>query len=150
MVTEVKQVIVGVDGSAAGRAALRLGADEAERRGAVLRPVLVFAPPEGEGLERRWPSPPAYRRIWVEAAEFRLAQACEQALADDFPGLVVEPEVIRGEPGAVLVDCATDDHTMLVVGTSARKPAWLHRHPVRRHCVQHATCPVLVAPAEEV
>ncbi|MFF7635183.1 universal stress protein [Kitasatospora sp. NPDC008050] len=139
----VRQVIVGVDGSAGSLAALRLGAQEAERHGVPLRPVLALVPPGGEAAEARWPSPPEYRRIWTEAAGSTLAEACAQAVGERGDGLAVEPEVVRGSPGPVLVDCAADSADLLVLGEGGHglRP---HRHSVGRYCLKHAHCPVLL------
>ncbi|WP_327071056.1 universal stress protein [Kitasatospora sp. NBC_01250] len=150
MSSTVRQVVVGVDGSAGSLAALRLGAEEAERHGVPLRPVLALVPPGGEAAEARWPSPPEYRRIWLEAAGNTLAEACARALGERTDGLEVEPEVVRGSPGPVLVDCACDSTDLLVLGDGGHGVrSLLHPHSVGRYCRKHAHGPVLlVHPAE--
>ncbi|TGA93813.1 universal stress protein, partial [Streptomyces sp. MZ04] len=49
------RVVVGVSGSPASLAALRVGVDEARRAGRVLVAVIAWEPPEGEGLYARRP-----------------------------------------------------------------------------------------------
>jgi hypothetical protein len=55
--------------------------------------------------------------------------------------------VARGEAGHVLVDLADADGDLLVVGGGDQAPLtrlWHGR--VTRHCVAHASCPVLAVP----
>ncbi len=77
------------------------------------------------------------------AAEQSLAAAVDEVPAA-FAGVPVRRQVLRGHPAAVLVDRAKDAD-LLVVGS--------HGHggfvgallgSVSQHCVQHATCPVVV------
>ena len=101
----VRRVVVGVHGSLGSLQALRLAADEARDRQAVLVPVIAWTPPGGDFAERSHPSP-YLRRIWREAARQRLAEAFDAGLGglpDDLP---VQARVERGEAGPVLVDVA--------------------------------------------
>ncbi|GAB2729580.1 universal stress protein [Kitasatospora kifunensis] len=150
MSTTVQRVVVGVDGSAGSLAALRIGLAEAERHGAVLRPVLALVPPGGEIAERRWPSPPELQRIWTGDARVRLLKACGQVLPEGVDGVEVEPEVVRGAPGAVLVDCAPASTDLLVLGACGHGTlSRLRPHSVSRYCLRHANCPVLVVHPDE-
>jgi len=62
-VSAVRRVVVGVHGSLGSLQALRLAADEARDRQAVLVPVIAWVPPGGDFAERSHPSP-YLRRIW--------------------------------------------------------------------------------------
>ena len=142
----VRRVVVGVHGSLGSLQALRLAADEARDREAVLVPVIAWIPPGGDFAERSHPSP-YLRRIWREAARQRLAEAFDAGLGglpDDLP---VQARVERGEAGPVLVDVASRPDDLLVIGTGRRSPiARALRKSVGRYCLAHAQCPVLAAP----
>jgi nucleotide-binding universal stress UspA family protein len=145
-VSAVRRVVVGVHGSLGSLQALRLAADEARDRQAVLVPVIAWVPPGGDFAERSRPSP-YLRRIWREAARQRLADAFEAALGglpDDLP---VHVRVERGEAGPVLTDVADGPGDLLVIGTGRRSPITRAlRKSVGRYCLAHAKCPVLAAP----
>ena len=107
------RIVVGVDGSASSKEALRWAADEAERRGDALEVVLV------------WDNP--YRDMWLPSnppgtdtlAHFRVAlrRTLEAILGED-PPVKVDPVVQEGHPAQVLVDRAKDAD-MLVSGAGA-------------------------------
>ena len=142
----VRRILVGVHGSLGSLQALRYAADEARRRDVPLVPVLAWLPPGGEMVERRSPSP-YLRRIWREAAWQRLWTAFDDGLGGVPADLRVEPQVVRGETGPVLVDAVDSPDDLLVIGTGRR---WglrraLHRS-AGRYCLAHARCPVLAVP----
>jgi nucleotide-binding universal stress UspA family protein len=145
-VSAVRRVVVGVNGSLGSLQALRLAADEARDRHAVLVPVIAWVPPGGDFAERSHPSP-YLRRLWREAARQRLADAFDAGLGgvpDDIP---VQARVERGEAGPVLVDVAEHPGDLLVIGTGRRSPiARALRKSVGRYCLAHAKCPVLAVP----
>jgi nucleotide-binding universal stress UspA family protein len=145
-VSAVRRVVVGVHGSLGSLQALRLAAEEARERQAVLVPVIAWTPPGGDFAERSHPSP-YLRRIWREAARQRLAEAFDAGLGgvpDDVP---VQARVERGEPGMVLVDVACREDDLLVIGTGRRSPiVRALRKSVGRYCLAHAKCPVLAVP----
>src|SRR5579875_3835460 len=60
--------------------------------------------------------------------------------------LLVEPHVVRGETGPVLVDVADHPDDLLVIGTGRRGLTRRLRGSVGRYCLAHATCPVLAVP----
>ncbi len=76
-------------------------------------------PPGGDLADRCTPS--LYlRRLWTEAAAKRLSEELEVAWGGVPAGLEVQPRVVRGEPGQVLVDIACDTEDLLVVGAGQR------------------------------
>src|ERR1700738_1559678 len=79
IVSAVRRVVVGVHGSLGSLQALRLAADEARDRHAVLVPVIAWTPPGGDFADRSHPSP-YLRRLWQEAARQRLAEAFDAGL----------------------------------------------------------------------
>jgi nucleotide-binding universal stress UspA family protein len=145
-VSAMRRVVVGVNGSLGSLQALRLAADEARDRHAVLVPVIAWTPPGGDFAERSHPSP-YLRRIWREAARQRLAEAFDAGLGGPPDDLQVHARVERGEAGRVLVDVAGHPDDLLVIGTGRRSPVGrLLRKSVGRYCLAHASCPVLAVP----
>jgi nucleotide-binding universal stress UspA family protein len=145
-VPTVRRIIVGVHGSLGSLQALRYAADEARLRNVPLLAVAAWVPPGGEMAERRAPS--AYlRKVWREAAWERLWAAFDAGLGGVPADLTVEPQVARGETGAVLVEAAGRPDDLLIIGTGRRAGIGrvLHRS-VSRYCLAHARCPVLAVP----
>jgi nucleotide-binding universal stress UspA family protein len=141
-----QRVIVGVTGSVGNLHALRRATDEARRRGLDLVAVHAWVPPGGDFAERRCPLP-ELRQVWQDAAWQRLSDAFDAAFGGFPPDVPVEPVVIRGEAGPVLVGFANQEDDLLVLGTG-RRGAFrrLPRRRVSRYCVTHAACPLLIVP----
>jgi nucleotide-binding universal stress UspA family protein len=145
-VSAARRVVVGVHGSLGSLQALRLAADEARDRGALLVPVIAWTPPGGDLAERSHPSP-YLRRLWREAARQRLAEAFDAGLGGPPGDLPVQARVERGEAGPVLVDVADSPDDLLVIGSGRRSPITRAlRKSVGRYCLAHAKCPVLAVP----
>ncbi|MBH1934512.1 universal stress protein [Streptomyces sp. AV19] len=144
----VERVVVGVDGSAGSVAALRQGAREAARHGAVLCPVFAWSPPGGEAADAVNPAPADVRAHWEQAAEAVLRRTCEAALGPDAPTAGItgfRPRTVRADAGAALVALSHHGTDLLVMGAGSH--GVLHRFvrgSVSRHCLRHAACPVLV------
>ena len=142
----VRRVVVGVHGSLGSLQALRLAAEEARDREAVLVPVIAWTPPGGDFAERSHPSP-YLRKIWRDAARQRLSEAFDAGLGgvpDDVP---VQARVERGEAGLVLTDVADRPDDLLVIGTGRRSAvSRALRKSVGRYCLAHAKCPMLAVP----
>ena len=147
----VRRVIVGTSASPGSLPALRYAAGLAWRADAPLIAVHAWVPPGGDLAERGRPSP-YLRKIWADAAGERLRAALRAAwgtLAPD--GVEVRPEVLRGEPGAVLVGIAWQPDDLLVVGAGRRGLLGRLRHGrVSRYCVARARCPVLAVPPPDL
>jgi nucleotide-binding universal stress UspA family protein len=144
------RVIVGVSESLSSLAALHRAVDEARHRGAVLVPVLAWAPPGGETAYRTSPCPPLLT-IWEQAAAKRLETAFEQGFGGRPVGVRVNPLVMRDRPGRALVRVAGQSGDMLVVGMGGRgRLQRLVRGSVSRYCLAHARCPVVAVPPSEL
>jgi len=145
-VPTVRRIIVGVHGSLGSLQALRYAADETRQRDVPLLAVTAWLPPGGEMAERRAPSA-HLRKVWREAAWERLWAAFDAALGGVPHDLHVEPQIVRGETGPVLVDTADRPDDLLIIGTGRRAGIGrvLHRS-VSRYCLAHARCPVLAVP----
>jgi nucleotide-binding universal stress UspA family protein len=123
------RVVVGVDYTPQGLAALRAAVGEAARRGVPLYAIRV---------DSLWPG--------QDFSSVDLAFA--EAFGGFPPGVEVH-RVLRLPPviGA-LVDCADQPGDLLVLGTSRR--GWWHAvwsGSIARACLGKASCPMLVVPA---
>ena len=128
------RVVVGVAPQHAFDDALAWAVREATRRECPLVPVQVRAP--AAALES------------AQDLDGRVLQRLVEASLTAQPGsqLLVEPEVLVGEPGPELVRHARPGD-LLVVGSRGRSPlaGWL-LGSTSTHCVHHAECPVVVVP----
>ncbi len=137
----MQTIVVGVDGSTHGEAALDFAAEEAALRGAHLRvvcawefpmvvaPMGVYPAESFEGL-----------RDDVEA----VVQASMARVAEVQPQVECEGVTIEGQPAAVLLKEA-QDADMIVVGSRGRgSVASLLLGSVSQEVVHQASCPVVV------
>jgi nucleotide-binding universal stress UspA family protein len=134
-----RRIVVGVDGSAASRAALGWAVRQAKLSGARVEAVTAWEVP----LALRTPWPPGLSTDFRKAAADTLADAV--ADTPDADGRVeIRSEVVEGNPAQVLLD-ASAGAELLVVGSRGHGgfvDALLGS--VGQHCVHHATCPVVV------
>lgn len=136
MHSEDAPVVVGVDGSAAGLAAVRAAVAEAAARGVGLRIVHAFAwSPHDAELP--------YQQLRDDAAEL-LERAVATAVRVT-PHVVTEARLVDGAPARVLVQ-HTRSAGLLVLGDDAEAPASaVPLDSVLLQAVARAWCPVLVA-----
>jgi nucleotide-binding universal stress UspA family protein len=130
------RIVVGVDGSEHGNAALRWAAEEAEVHGGEI--VAVFA----------WQLP----FIGVPGAFDRqeMEKTCKAFLEESLNAVLPVPEVpiskfvAEGDVSASLIE-ASRGADMLVLGSRGRGGfAGLKLGSVSQECVQHAACPVVI------
>jgi nucleotide-binding universal stress UspA family protein len=140
----MSRIVVGVDDSVGGRAALAWALDEARLRGARLEVTHSLSSPWSEGFNREWPSDEAW---FVEQAKKLLEELVAEV---DTEGIAVKPVtvIVRAEgPGFGLIDRAAGAD-LLVVGSRGRGGfTGLLLGSVSTQCVHHAPCPVVVVPA---
>jgi nucleotide-binding universal stress UspA family protein len=141
----VGRVVVGVSGSPGSLGALRYAAEMARGQNSILSPVLAWTPPGGDLADRRCPNP-YLRAVWKQAAWDRLWRAVDLALGGPPDGVAFSPDVVRGEPGAVLAQ-VVQPSDVLVIG-AGRQGALrrLMACRVGRYCMAHACCPVIAMP----
>jgi nucleotide-binding universal stress UspA family protein len=145
-VSAVRRIIVGVSGSPGSLQALRHAAGLAREYHAALIPIHAWTPPGGDLADRSHPSP-YLRQLWHDAAWQRLWNAIELAFGGVPSDVAVQSEVLRGEPGRVLVSVACQPDDMLVIGAGRRGPvAHALASRVSRYCLAHAKCLVLAVP----
>jgi nucleotide-binding universal stress UspA family protein len=129
-------IVVGIDGSAGSRGAIRWAAEQARLTGAELRAVSSW----------RWPNyvtriPPGAD---LKADTLRTLQEVTSEIRDAFPDVPISEHVVEGPSGPALLSRA-DDAVLLVVGAQGRStfPGML-LGSVAEYCVRHGRCPVVV------
>ncbi|GLY49828.1 universal stress protein [Lentzea sp. NBRC 102530] len=138
---ELRPIVVGVDGSAAAKAALRWAVDQAR----VLEcPVDVVSAWHVDYAVMMGPMPVA------SVPDPAGVEAAQRAVLDEATaGVDVRRVLAEGDAGDLLVKMSRDAR-MLVVGNRGRNPlAELLLGSVSSYCVHHATCPVVVVRAAE-
>jgi nucleotide-binding universal stress UspA family protein len=146
------RVVVGIDDSPAGLAALRWAIGFARSRGARLVAVRAWALglPRHGGLRRYRSHTPVVIAFHgaepVHAARSLIKRAFREAapdaLGDDVDVTIETPE---GNPGPVLTQIASGNNDVLVVGTTPGPSLKRAVHgSVSAYCTAHAHCPVTV------
>ncbi|MDQ0664110.1 nucleotide-binding universal stress UspA family protein [Arthrobacter ulcerisalmonis] len=133
------RIIVGVDGSDASIAALRVARVMAEPLSATVEAWACWDVPAGYGV---------YLAVGIEGFKYAAHQVLQETLADAFEQLppFVHARLVRGRPGPVLID-ASRTASLLIVGRRGHGSFALGS--VSSACVSHAHCPVLVVHAPE-
>jgi nucleotide-binding universal stress UspA family protein len=140
----MKTIVVGVDGSDGGAAALEFAAGEAVLRNARLRIVAAWQVPiaaYGTGFA------PALDPQSLDAFRVRAEQVADDASATAKtlqPSAEIEALAVQGQPADVLLAQA-DDAELIIVGRRGLGGfKSLLLGSVSQQVVQHATCPVVV------
>ncbi len=144
-----ERIVVGVDDSAGGRAALEHALREGAIRGAEVDVVGAFALPDF------WPGPavpgwsmgPSVEEV-RDAVFTRVEQIVAAARANlgDAGAAVVRVRAIGGNAAAVLLDAAHNAQLLVVGNRGHGGFASMVLGSVSLQCVLHAHCPVTVVP----
>jgi nucleotide-binding universal stress UspA family protein len=140
----MKEIVVGVDGSARSTTALRWAAELAARSGRRVRAVGSWQYPAGSAL----PTSDAALDD-PEAMDRMVRRTLDRAVGDGVPeGVPVEREVVRGPaPMALLPRAEHPRADLLVVGSRGLGGfSGLLLGSVSRQCLEHAQGPVVVVP----
>ncbi|MEV1122036.1 universal stress protein [Actinosynnema sp. NPDC049800] len=129
-----KKIVVGVDASPAGAAALAWAVRHAGAGGTVLAASVCRMFPEVCGGEDAFHS--AHRRVLREAVD-RLGP---------LEGVRIVETVVDGEPGPVLTGLAQDADTLVLGGHEYQRGDVAVVGSVVTYCVRHAPCPVVMVP----
>ena len=146
-----REIVVGVDTSGPGRAALRIAIEEAAGTGRSVCAVMVWNP----ALLFSGPAP-QYEPIGPVRADYRgqleaivrdvAGRATDLAGSATEEGVTVTAELLEGDPNLQLVRRA-DGASLLVLGSHGRtRVGSTILGSVGQACVRHATCPVLIVP----
>jgi nucleotide-binding universal stress UspA family protein len=138
-------VVVGVDGTAASRAAIRIAAQEARYRRAPLIAVMAYSGQPALGAPARQPvaapGPGGDERSTVESS---LRDLVTEALGNQADH--VELRVVAGTAGRQIVEAARDVRAQLIV-LATRGSMSMLLGTVSQYVLRKAPCPVLVVPA---
>jgi len=138
-------VVVGVDNSAASRAALRLAAQEARWRRVPLVAVTAYEPPVGPvgGYPIAARHTERERRATAEAA---LRATVDDELGDQAGQ--ADLRISEGLAGRVIIEAAREAKAELIV-LAARPGRTVVPGTVSQYVLLKARCPVAVVPAED-
>lgn len=141
------EIVVGVDGSPGGDAALAWALQEAALRGATVVAVSAWVYPTAASLS-------ALATASIDPKEFEqgakdvLAESVERVLRDTGSHVPVRQLVGEGPPAQVLLDAAAAGADMIVVGSRGRGGfAGLLLGSVSQQVAHHATVPVVIVRA---
>ena len=143
-----RRVVVGVDGSAGARAALRFALQDAARRDVPVEAVIAYTPPEAwmdfDGLG-------TFQHDKAEAAAVEQAQAviAEELRELPEPHPVVHVTAVLGSAADALIRESAGAE-LLVVGSRGHGGfSSMLLGSTSMQCVQHAPCPVTVVHSPE-
>jgi nucleotide-binding universal stress UspA family protein len=134
-----RRIVVGVDGSASSNAALAWAVKQATLSGVVVEAVTAWEFPAAYGYMMPLPG----KVNFADIAAGVVADAIAEVSASD-EQVKIRSVVAEGNAAQVLLD-ASEGAELLVVGSRGHggfTEALLGS--VGQHCVQHATCPVVV------
>jgi nucleotide-binding universal stress UspA family protein len=147
-----QRIVVGTDGSAGARAALRFALRDADRRGAALEVVAAFDTAEtltalcGSSTAPIAGATDDIREAVLKETTRLVEDVCAEVTAElgHLPDVTVT--VMAGSAAPVLLQ-ASHGADLLVVGSRGRGGfASMVLGSVGLQCVLHATCPVTVVP----
>jgi nucleotide-binding universal stress UspA family protein len=150
------RIVVGIDDSPAGLAALRWAVEGARTANAQLVAVRSWAlglPRHGGRRRHRGNLHPHVVLVFDgteqrDASAKLVRKAFHVAVGGVPRDVTVTIETPQGDPGAVLTGIAAADGDLLVVGANRHPSARRLVHgSVSRYCCLHAHCPVVVIPA---
>lgn len=131
-------IVVGVDGSASSRDALRWAARQARLTGADLHAVCAWNLPSGYGYAID------YSDVDLEAEARKGLDATLAQVLGDVPDAPLAAHVEQGHAASVLVE-ASRGADLLVVGSRGHGAfSGMLLGSVSQHCAQHAACPVVI------
>ncbi|NUT33841.1 MAG: universal stress protein [Hamadaea sp.] len=135
------RIVVGVDGSEAGRRALRWAAGEVAARGGTVQAVTAWSW-DGTGTFAPTATTPEEEQIRAEKIVFDEVAK----ISAEFPTVTIAADVVEGHPARVLTKAAADAD-LLALGSHGHSR--LHQAvlgSISEECVRTAGCPVVVLP----
>ena len=128
-------VVVGVNGTAAGLAAVRLGAREAVSRGRQLRIVHAFT----------WPGPNVDGYDEARQTASRILEEAAATAQRSTPGVRVDPQLVDGLPDRVLIQLSRTAEMVILGDDDVGSAPSLPITSVLVQTAARAFCPVVVA-----
>ena len=140
----METIVVGIDGSEGGNAALEFAAHEAAAHQARLRVITAWQIPNAVYAGGFMP-PANLNDAAQQDAEARVKEAADRA-AELEPSVYCEHEAIQGHPAEVLTN-ESRDASLVVVGSRGRGEfASLLLGSICHQVAQHARCAVVIVP----
>jgi nucleotide-binding universal stress UspA family protein len=138
-----KRIVVGVDGSAASRAALERAGDEAIRHGSELVVLAAWlpVPPPLAGTSSTLPTHGVTDAS--ETAKEQLMAAIRDVLGED-PPVLVQPQEKEGSAAKLLIDLSEDADLLVVASSGHGAFAVMLLGSVSQHVAAHAKYTVVV------
>ena len=144
MSASTETIVVGIDGSEGGAAALEFAAEEAALRAARLRIVLAWQMPVTvPSIDFAPPLDAATLDAFRVRAEQVAGDALE-AVKKEQPSLEGEALAVQGQPADVLLEQSADAALIVVGRRGLGGFSSLLLGSVSQQVVQHADCPVVV------
>jgi nucleotide-binding universal stress UspA family protein len=144
------RILVGVDGSAGSRRALRWAIDEADLRGATVIALTVWRGIEANddmALElASFPSIGRRDRAMAEMARERLEQAVSDTVGES--GVGIEPVVLEGDPAEALCRRSAEADLVVVGSRGHGTFTGLLLGSVSAKCAHHSPCPTVIVPTD--
>jgi nucleotide-binding universal stress UspA family protein len=144
IIAEIKQIVVGVDGSEASRAALRWAYDEAAHHNASLIAVSTWHPPALPMSPPYGSLPPEGYETQPERDARELLERLTGELEPREPAVEVRISISKGNPAKVLIDMSQGADLLVVGSRGYGGFAGMLLGSVSHHVVAHAACPVVV------
>lgn len=139
--TESSRIVVGVDGSAGGRAALKWAIDEATLRGSPLHLVHAWRPlyrdADGDHDESE-------AVLIARTHGDALLQAAQASIKVTAPSLRTVKELSRGRPSAVLLEAAVGARMLVVGARGLGGSPGMRLGSVGLHAAAHGPCTTVV------
>jgi len=143
--TKAARIVVGVDGSPCSKAALRWAMTQARVTGAPVEAVYAWHAPGSAGAGYGWATAPAVGDTNDSEAAKILDETIAEVAGEFDQPVNVLAQAIPGHPVQVLLRAATGA-ALLVVGSRGRNGfTGMLLGSVSQHCVQNASCSVVVA-----
>jgi nucleotide-binding universal stress UspA family protein len=141
-----RRIVVGVDGSQCSKAALRWAMTQARLIDATLEAVNAWQDPVMLGYSYGW-APALFEGNSIPTiTEMILDETVADVEAQEDRPVEVHTRVAQGHPAQVLLEAATGAQ-LLVVGSRGHGTfAGILLGSISQHCLQHASCPVVVVP----
>lgn len=133
-----RRIVVGVDGSVPSKAALSWAVEQARLTGAAVEAVIAWEIPATYGYPV-----PVSAVDWEQLAK----QAVSEAVADVADGaapVMATYRVVQGNAAQVLLEESAGADLLVVGNRGHGRFVEALLGSTGQHCVQHATCPVVV------
>ncbi|MCM4081240.1 universal stress protein [Paractinoplanes hotanensis] len=141
------RIVVGVDGSSGAKIALAWAMNQAKLTGATVEAVIAWQDPAIYGAAYGWTSVSFEGDTYGVAMTKLLDDSIAEVAGETGTPVPVLPRVVQGHPVEALLKAAAGAQ-LLVVGSRGHGTfAGILLGSVSQHCVQRASCPVVVVPS---